>query len=276
MNDYRRNDIILLIMSIFLFSFGPLGKLFLKDPDVGWLFSLIGVTMIVLQFTTVSEVRNNLNFVSDYLKVNNEDLRWLLHKKIRELVRIVAEAQKSTTTLVLDDLFETVTHLARKCKTLEAVDIRTERWDSDIRAIRYLDACRHAADRGAEITRIMIIDDSLEDLLNNKGSENEKIINIKKMIETQKENGIKNFMIVYRKEVPPTYIRDFGIFDNRAVLNENFDANGDSLYTGLFSLDQEIVQEYRDIFQKLKRQAEKHENIVERLLNDTDMQDVDG
>ena len=269
-NEYTRNDIILFILSILLFSFGPIGTLFLSDAKVGWLFSFMGVTVIVLQFTVLKEVRNNLNFISEYFTLTDHDMKWFIDYKLRSIERLVRDAKQNEIQLNLDDLFLTVTHMADKCKILNSVDIGVERWLGDVRSIKYLEACRRAALNGAKINRIFVLDNELETFSIENAQEDtlikERFNNILNILIKHELSKISIY-IIFKKQIPATYFRDFGIFDREKILDERFDALGNSLYTGFFSTDPRTVREYTQIFNFLRSEALNNQHIIENWLS---------
>jgi hypothetical protein len=270
MSWIRRQDIVYLVLAVLFAGVGPFWERFLKDPDVGVVISVFGVFLVILQFMYVYEVRNNTSFVSDYLAINDKSIKWIVDRKLEELKRLAKDANRGRVELSLDDLFQAVTYLVENCETLDCVDIRTERWSTDRRAIRYLDACKRAvAERGATICRIFIFSKEMRAEVEKfvaSNEETEVIRQVKKLLRDQRDARI-GIAILFHDEVRQGYFRDFGIFDKVKVLDEAFDAAGHSRYQGFVSTDSDEVREYRQIHNELKKIAEGNQRLIDALLD---------
>ena len=270
MNWIRRQDIVYVVLAVLFAGIGPLGERFLKDPDVGVVISVFGVFLVIIQFMYVYEVRNNTSFVSDYLVIKDKSIKWIVDRKLEELKRLAKDANRGRVELSLDDLFQAVTYLVENCETLDCVDIRTERWSNDRRAIRYFDACKRAvAERSARICRIFIFSKEMRSAVEKfvtSREDTDVICQIKKLLRDQREAGIE-IAIIFYDEVRQGYFRDFGVFDKVKVLDEDFDAAGHSRYHGFVSTDSEEVMEYRQIHDELKEIAKRNQPLIDALLN---------
>jgi hypothetical protein len=267
----RRHDLIYLGLALVLAGLSVIAGQKLKDPDVGWVFGVFSVTVVVVQFMYVYELRNNISFfISDYQKIRDKFLRGVVDEKLCEVHELAQKAGKERIDLNLDDLFRFVTRLVGICQKLEAVDIRIERWDYDIRAKTYFKANVAARARGAVISRIFVFDKSARDNLYEwlkTGTESEDLGRIKKLLKEQRREGI-NVAFVFADQADGGEVRDFGIFDDKRVLDENFDGVGNSKYEGFISSVPEEVQQYKEIYRKLATLAEMNRYALERLLAD--------
>jgi len=268
----RLHDFVYLVLAIVLAAVGFLSSQKLKDPDVGWLFGIFAVTLVVVQFMYVYELRNNISFfVSDYQKIRDKFLREVVDQKLSEIQQLAQNAGKEgRIDLNLDDLFIFVTLLVQRCEKLEAVDIRTERWLSDTRARTYFRANREATKRGASISRIFVFGSSarreLADFISD-GSESERIKEIRKLLKDQKDAGIK-IAFIFDDEPEKGEVYDFGVFDDKRVLDENFDALGNSKYGGFISSVSHEVRRYKERYETLWNLAQKHNGALNELVKD--------
>jgi hypothetical protein len=272
----RRHDAIYLALALLLAAIGVIAGQVLKDSDVGWVFGVFTVTLVIVQFMYVYELRNNISFfVSDYLKIRDKFLKSVVDEKLNEVQQLAEKAGKERRIdLNLDDLFRFVTLLVRTCNKLEAVDIRTERWDQDIRAKNYFKANREARKRGAAISRIFVFNRSARDDLAaflSKGTESEDIKQIRKLLKQQQRVGI-DVAFIFSDDPDDGDsdgdVRDFGIFDDERVLDENFDGLGHSKYEGFISSVPNEVRMYGERYRRLSKLAENNRAALERLVAD--------
>jgi hypothetical protein len=263
-----RQDYIYLILALLLAATSVVASQRLKDSDIGWVFGMFSVTVVVTQFMYVYEMRNNAGFFSDYLKIKDKFLKDVVVSKFDEIQQLARKASEDRVDLKLDDLFLFVTELVKICRRLDCVDIRIERWETDIRAIKYFDANRDAIRRGAKISRIFVFDKTLRSDLAKflaEGAESEEIRNVRELLKDQAKIGVE-IDFIFSDEVDGGNIRDFGVFDKRRVLDENFDAFGNSKYEGFISSVPSVVNEYSELHTKLKDIAEENKASLRKLI----------
>jgi len=184
-------------------------------------------------------------------KLDNSDLHRIIKRLGLELgIRVNDAVARKSIKLKLDDLFHEVTVLVKSAKSIDAVDIEVNRWESDNRAVRYLAANRAALEDGARIRRVYIISPHVT--LNGFASLVKTMSKHSRLNHELRGTGQIEVRAIYHEDVPDDCKgKDFAIFDKSKALFEAFDKEWRTTHEGNFTILKSEIDEYQEVFNEL-------------------------
>ena len=230
-----------------------------KQPSAERAANLNGVARSIIQelgtteHRIVEEIRRRTDVLRKSLEIVDRDFHDMVERLRADIEAVIASVDSKGVTLKLDDLFREVVHLTERAEKIDAVDIETNRWERDRRAVHYLAANREALERGAVIRRVYVLTpNSNAEGLRQMCSTIADHLALNDKPEVRKRKGRIEVAGIFHDDMKTACrYKDFAIFrngDDDIVLIEDFDNEWHSQFEGSISKKPQDLKKYSDYF----------------------------
>lgn len=133
-----------------------------------------------------------------------------------------------------------------------------DRWSTDERASTYADKNRIALESGANIKRVYVISPNVTEAMMDAIEETLiQHLGLNDNSTVERAGGRMGIGVLHHEDMnSPGLPRDFAIFDETAVLFENFNPDWTSTFHGQLTKDEDIRKEYSAYFESLWKASE--------------------